>query len=243
MYFDGSKRVQGAGAGVVLISPQGDKLKYVLRMSFPQASNNEAEYEALLHRMKMAKACGATRLKIFRVLNLVVQQVMNRCDAISDNMTAYINLYYYLEGQQQGSRQSSKYRVPMLTHTARSLLGRNHREINKEQQNFDYRRTRPAPSNRVRGWQAWPRKHSRTRRSYDDRRNLDAAIPGIHNKQGTTQRHSRSKKDNTTIQGFRRVTRETIQEKHNGHPAAMRHSSRRTRNIKRHPRRSMRTSR
>jgi hypothetical protein len=49
MYFDGSKRVQGAGAGVVLISPQGDKLKYVLRMSFPQASNNEAEYEALLH--------------------------------------------------------------------------------------------------------------------------------------------------------------------------------------------------
>jgi hypothetical protein len=60
MYFDGSKRVQGTGAGVVLISPQGDKLKYVLRMSFPQASNNEAEYETLLHGMKMAKACGAT---------------------------------------------------------------------------------------------------------------------------------------------------------------------------------------
>jgi hypothetical protein len=66
MYFDGSKRVQGAGAGVILVSPQGDKLKYVLRMSFPQASNNEAEYEVLLHGMKMAKACGASRLKIFR---------------------------------------------------------------------------------------------------------------------------------------------------------------------------------
>jgi hypothetical protein len=56
MYFDGSKRVEGAG--VVLISPHGDKLKYVLRMSFLQASNNEAEYEALLHGMRMAKACG-----------------------------------------------------------------------------------------------------------------------------------------------------------------------------------------
>jgi ribonuclease HI len=44
----------------ILISPQGDKLKYVLRMSFPQASNKEAEYEALLHGMKIAKACGAT---------------------------------------------------------------------------------------------------------------------------------------------------------------------------------------
>jgi hypothetical protein len=63
MYFDGSKRVQGAGVGVILISPHGDKLKYVLRMSFPQAYNNEAEYEALVHGMKMAKACGATRLK------------------------------------------------------------------------------------------------------------------------------------------------------------------------------------
>jgi ribonuclease HI len=102
MYFDGSKRVQDAGAGVVLISPQGDKLKYVLRMSFPQASNNEAEYEALLHGIKIAKACGATRLKIFGDLNLVVQQVMNKCDAISDNMTAYRNLYYYLEGTFDG---------------------------------------------------------------------------------------------------------------------------------------------
>jgi ribonuclease HI len=98
MYFDGSKRIQGAGAGVVLISPQGDKLKYVLRMSFLHASNNEAEYEALLHGMKMAKACGATRLKIFGDSNLVVQQVINRCDTINDNMIAYKNLYHYLEG-------------------------------------------------------------------------------------------------------------------------------------------------
>jgi hypothetical protein len=71
-------------------------------MSFPQASNNEAEYEALLHGMKMAKACGATRLKIFGDLNLVVQQVMNKCDAISDIMTTYRNLYYYLEGTFDG---------------------------------------------------------------------------------------------------------------------------------------------
>jgi ribonuclease HI len=106
MYFNGSKRIQGAGVGVVLISPQGDKLKYVLRMSFPQASNNEAKYEVLLHGMKMAKACGATRLKIFGDSNLVIQQVMNKCDAISDNMTAYRKLYYYLEGTFDGCKVS-----------------------------------------------------------------------------------------------------------------------------------------
>jgi ribonuclease HI len=47
------------------MSPQGDKMLYVSQMSFPNASNNEAEYEALLHAMRMDKTCGATRLKIF----------------------------------------------------------------------------------------------------------------------------------------------------------------------------------
>jgi ribonuclease HI len=75
-------------------------------MKFLQASNNEAEYEALLHGMRMSKACSATRLKIFGDSNLVVQQVMNRCDAINDNMTAYMNLYYYLEGTFDGCKVS-----------------------------------------------------------------------------------------------------------------------------------------
>jgi hypothetical protein len=44
------------------------------------------------------------------------------------------------------------------------------------------RRIRPAPSNRLEGWQARHRKHNRSRGSYDDQRNLDAAILGIHDK-------------------------------------------------------------
>jgi hypothetical protein len=75
-------------------------------MSFPQTSKNEAEYEALLHGMKMTKACGATRLKIFGDSNLIVQQVMNMCDAISDNMMTYWNLYYFLEGTFDGCEVS-----------------------------------------------------------------------------------------------------------------------------------------
>jgi hypothetical protein len=41
-------------------------------------------------------------LKIFGDSNLVVQQVMNHCDAISDNKTTYRNLKYYLEGTFNG---------------------------------------------------------------------------------------------------------------------------------------------
>jgi hypothetical protein len=39
--------------------------------------------------VRMEKACGATHLKIFGDLQLVAQQMMNKCDAVNDNMIAY----------------------------------------------------------------------------------------------------------------------------------------------------------
>jgi hypothetical protein len=50
MYFDGSLKIDGAGADMLFISPNNDKLRYVLRLHFP-ASNNTTEYEACLHDM------------------------------------------------------------------------------------------------------------------------------------------------------------------------------------------------
>jgi hypothetical protein len=41
IYVDGSKHVLGAGAGVILVSPQGDKMRYVIHMRFANTSNNE----------------------------------------------------------------------------------------------------------------------------------------------------------------------------------------------------------
>jgi hypothetical protein len=43
IYFDGSLKLEGVGAGVLLISPTGKQLKYVLQI-FWKVSNNEAEY-------------------------------------------------------------------------------------------------------------------------------------------------------------------------------------------------------
>src|SRR4051812_46672765 len=104
MFFDGSKRQQGAGAGVVLLSPKGTKLKYILQINFSHASNNEAEYEALLHGMRMAKTGGATRLIIYGDSNLVVQQAMRNCNALADNMAAYQKIYNELEGSFDGCK-------------------------------------------------------------------------------------------------------------------------------------------
>src|SRR4051794_28746405 len=72
-------------------------MKYILRMNFPLPSNNKVEYEALIHGMHVEKACGDTRLDILGDSNLVVQQTMNQCDTLSDNMAAYHELYNILE--------------------------------------------------------------------------------------------------------------------------------------------------
>jgi hypothetical protein len=61
MYFDGLLKLEGAGAGVLLISPKGEQLKYVLQI-FWKVSNNEAEYEALLHGICLAASLGIKRL-------------------------------------------------------------------------------------------------------------------------------------------------------------------------------------
>ena len=49
------------GEGVVLIPSEGETLKYAVKLQFP-ATNNEAEYEALLTRLSLAKALGAKSL-------------------------------------------------------------------------------------------------------------------------------------------------------------------------------------
>jgi ribonuclease HI len=48
MYLDGSVMNEGAGVGLVFISPLGERMEYLVRLHFP-ASNNAAEYEALIN--------------------------------------------------------------------------------------------------------------------------------------------------------------------------------------------------
>ena len=63
MYFDGSVMKTGAGAGLLFISPLGDHMQYVVRLHFP-ASNNMAEYEALLSGLCIAIELGVKRLDV-----------------------------------------------------------------------------------------------------------------------------------------------------------------------------------
>jgi ribonuclease HI len=71
MYFDGALNLEGAGAGVLLISPQGEQLEYVLQIHY-KASNNGAEYEALIHGLRITVSLGIKRLLAFGDSKVVI---------------------------------------------------------------------------------------------------------------------------------------------------------------------------
>ena len=81
MYFDGSLKLGGAGAGVLFISLDGKQLKYVLQILWP-ATKNEAEYEALLHGLQVAVSLGIKRLLVYGDSSVVSNQVNKNWDCI-----------------------------------------------------------------------------------------------------------------------------------------------------------------
>jgi ribonuclease HI len=88
MYFDGPFTLNGAGGGMVLISPKGDRLLYMIRLHFC-ASNNVAEYEALVNGMCIIIELGVQRLYICEEFELIVNQVMGELNCHDPCMDAY----------------------------------------------------------------------------------------------------------------------------------------------------------
>jgi hypothetical protein len=75
---------------VLLISPTGEQLKYVFHILF-EVLNNKAEYEALLHRLRLTVSLGIKRLHVYGDSLLVVQQVNKEWDINKDTMDAYVS--------------------------------------------------------------------------------------------------------------------------------------------------------
>src|SRR5437763_9797975 len=101
MYFNGSLMIEGTGAGIMLISPTGERLKHVLQIYFP-ASNNAAEYEALLHDLRIAISLGIRWLVVRGDSELVINQVQKEYSCTSTKMSAYCQEVRKLEGTFDG---------------------------------------------------------------------------------------------------------------------------------------------
>ncbi|XP_057803551.1 uncharacterized protein LOC131018872 [Salvia miltiorrhiza] len=89
LYVDGSSNVRGSGLGVVLSSPRGDNIERSIRCDF-KATNNEAEYEAMIAGLGLAKEIGVKRINVFSDSQLVVNQMQGTFQAKDTKMTAYL---------------------------------------------------------------------------------------------------------------------------------------------------------
>jgi ribonuclease HI len=89
MYFDGSYTLKGAGAGIMLIPPKGNVLKYAIQLEFP-TTNNIVEYEELVNGLRLAKDHGIRRLLIKGDSQLVSKQVRKEYDCNNDMMAGYL---------------------------------------------------------------------------------------------------------------------------------------------------------
>jgi ribonuclease HI len=101
MFFDGSLMKTGAGAGLLFISPLGKHLRYVLRFHFP-ASNNVAEYEALVNGLHIAIELGVRRLDARGDSQLVIDQVTKNSHCRDPKMEAYCDEVRRLEDKFYG---------------------------------------------------------------------------------------------------------------------------------------------
>jgi ribonuclease HI len=101
MYFDGSLMKTGVGAGLLFISPLGKHVRYVLRLHFP-ASNNMAEYEALVNGLRITVELGVRRLDARGDSQLVIDQVMKNSHCHDRKMEAYCDEVRRLEDKFYG---------------------------------------------------------------------------------------------------------------------------------------------
>jgi ribonuclease HI len=101
MYFDGSLMKTGAGASLLFVSPLGKHLRYVIRLHFP-ASNNVAEYEALVNGLRIAVELGVRCLDARGDSQLVIDQVMKNSHCHDRRMEAYCDEVRRLEDKFYG---------------------------------------------------------------------------------------------------------------------------------------------
>nr|GEZ97195.1 reverse transcriptase domain-containing protein [Tanacetum cinerariifolium] len=88
MFMNGSSRVDGLGAGLILTSLEGTKFTYALTFQFT-ASNNKVEYEALIASLRIAAQMGVRNVHVSVDSKLVANQVLETYVAKEENMIKY----------------------------------------------------------------------------------------------------------------------------------------------------------
>ncbi|XP_074288973.1 uncharacterized protein LOC141614117 [Silene latifolia] len=91
LHVDGASNAKFEGVALVLKSPQGYLIVQAIRCEF-KATNNEAEYEALIPGLKLALDLKIRHLKVYSDSKLIVNHVNDCYEARDSRMMAYLNV-------------------------------------------------------------------------------------------------------------------------------------------------------
>ena len=90
VHVDGLSTQHTGGIGVVLQSPEGDKLKHKVRLQY-QKTNNEVEYEAILKGLELAKFVEAKSILVLGDSQLIMSQVNGTYEVKEERIRKYLN--------------------------------------------------------------------------------------------------------------------------------------------------------
>jgi ribonuclease HI len=93
MNFDGAHSRSSKGVGIVLKSPTGETYNFAFRLEF-DATNNVAEYEALLFALEISKDMDIKILNIKGDSHLIILQVKNKYACKSERLRRYRNFIW-----------------------------------------------------------------------------------------------------------------------------------------------------
>ncbi|XP_074346647.1 uncharacterized protein LOC141685446 [Apium graveolens] len=88
LYVDGSSTAGRSGAGLILISPEGFTIQQAITFAF-KATNNQAEYEALISGLKLAKSLGISKMTVYSDSHIVVKQTSGEYIATDPTLAQY----------------------------------------------------------------------------------------------------------------------------------------------------------
>jgi ribonuclease HI len=88
LFFYGSVCSRGKGVGCVLVLPHGVCHEFAMKLEFA-CTNNQAEYEGLLHGLELLKEIGVKKIEALEDSNLVVQQIKGESQCLNGTSNGY----------------------------------------------------------------------------------------------------------------------------------------------------------
>ncbi|GAA0163682.1 hypothetical protein LIER_19487 [Lithospermum erythrorhizon] len=90
LYVYGARNNKGSGVRLLIYGPKGIEMEYAIRFNF-EATNNEADYEALVAGLELVRALGVRRILVRGDSKLMMDHIRGECGINNGSLMRYHN--------------------------------------------------------------------------------------------------------------------------------------------------------